>query len=305
MIITNSFGLAGRYKLEAVNAFSGERRLLADWFDNLITNEGLNKVTTTAVGSHCFVGSGNNPPNVNDASLQSLVATTSTIQSTSQTSQLSVSPYYWSSIVTYRFAQGAAAGNLSEIGIGQSGQSWIFSRALIKDTSGTPTTVTVMASEYLDVSYELRTYIPMSDVNVTRTMAGTNYDVLMRAAGGSSSNYWLPYYIIAGNSMNYMAIQCYSGNIGATVLATPSSSITGNLRSATTAAYVNNSLKRRMSVTLGLNDDNTAGGIRSIMLYTNGTTGLGAYQFQFTPNLPKNSSNIVTFTFDISWARRP
>lgn len=305
MIITNKLGLAGRYKVEAVNATTGQRRLLADWFDNLITNEGLNQIKQTAVGTHCFVGNGSNPPSVNDASLQSLVASTGTLQSSNQTSQLAVSPYYWSAVLTYRFAQGAAAGNLSEVGIGQAGQSWIFSRALIKDVNGTPTTVTVTASEFLDISYELRTYIPMNDVTFTRTIGGVNYDVLMRAANGNNSNDWAPFWILLSGAPNNMNIFCYSGNIGATVLTTPSSLITGNMRSMTTAAYVNNSLKRSFSRTLGLNEDNAAGGIRSILLSTNGTTGIGAYQFQFTPSLPKNASNMLTLSFEISWARRP
>lgn len=309
MIIANSLGIAGRYKLEAVNVWNGERRLLADWFDNLITDPGLNNLPNGTVGDRCFVGSGNAVPSVNDSALQTLVATSnSSIQAVSQTAQTSTPPYYHSAIVTYRFAQGAAAGNLSEIGIGKVGASWIFSRSLIKDASGNPTTVTVLPSEFLDVSYELRSYVPMNDATFTRTISGTNYNVLMRSANAGGNNLWGPYWALLNGSgfmSSSIAIEAYSGAIGANVLSTPSSTISGSLRSGNWAAYVNNSLKRSCSFTLGLNDDNHANGIRSILLATNGVHSAGAYQFEFTPSIPKTASNILTLNFEVSWARRP
>src|SRR5690606_31940294 len=51
-------GLCGRFKLEAERP-DGQRRLLADWFPNLITNAGLNRIGTSSGWlTACAVGTG-------------------------------------------------------------------------------------------------------------------------------------------------------------------------------------------------------------------------------------------------------
>ena len=71
------------------------------------------------------------------------------------------SPYYRWAKVTWRFGQGVAAGNISEVGLGW-GNSNLWNRALIKDANGNPTTITVLSDEYLDVVSEIRDYPTLS-----------------------------------------------------------------------------------------------------------------------------------------------
>ncbi len=89
--------------------------------------------------STCMVGSGNAAPAETDTALQ---ARASTSNINVQSNNSNVSPRYGWRRRTFRFAAGAAAGNLSEVGVGWTTTA-VFSRALILDGSGNPTTITV------------------------------------------------------------------------------------------------------------------------------------------------------------------
>lgn len=59
----------------------------------------------------------------------------------------------------WRFNQGDVVGNVSEVGVALSSfptsSTPLLSRALVVDVNGDPTTITVLADEYLEVEYEL------------------------------------------------------------------------------------------------------------------------------------------------------
>ena len=102
-------GICGRFKIEAIRP-DGRRRLLADWFPNLITDAGLNLIgTSSAWLAAVRVGTGSTTPNVSDTSMQSLVAGTTTLQAFTS-SAASVPPYAGLATITRRFAAGVAAG---------------------------------------------------------------------------------------------------------------------------------------------------------------------------------------------------
>jgi hypothetical protein len=110
--------LQGFYKLEAVK-LDGTRRVLTDWFPNLITNGGLDRIGVSSTYlDYCHVGSGNTAPANTDTGLATPVA--STITSTSTTGIQGSSPYYTWQTIVYTFGLGVAAGNLAEVGVGWS-----------------------------------------------------------------------------------------------------------------------------------------------------------------------------------------
>ena len=148
---------AGWFKIEATRP-DGTRRVLADWFPNLILNGGLDRMGANPdYLSWCQVGSGSTAPVAAQTALVNRIAGTSTQQNNVSGAQASA-PYYGWYRRTYRFAQGVAAGNLSEVGVGWATSGSLFSRALILDGGGSPTTITVLSDEVLDVTYELRRY---------------------------------------------------------------------------------------------------------------------------------------------------
>lgn len=70
-------------------------------------------------------------------------------------------PYHWYRCV-FRVTPRGSNRTYSEVGVGWSATN-LFSRALIKDPLGNPNTITVLGDEYLDVTYEIRMYIPVGD----------------------------------------------------------------------------------------------------------------------------------------------
>lgn len=127
-------------------------------FHNLVLDAGLDRLSVgSAIGRVC-VGSGNSNPVISQTQLDAFIASTTTSQgSDTGGKQITTEPYYLWSRRTYRFGEGVAAGNLSEIGLGWSNTN-LFNRALIRDANGNPTTITVLADEFLDVVVELRVY---------------------------------------------------------------------------------------------------------------------------------------------------
>lgn len=130
------------------------------WFNNLVLDAGLDAMGGggTADITHVWVGTGNSTPTPTQTGLDNTLAGTSTTSAGDQRGvQTSNLPYYYWMRRTFRFDLGVAAGNLSEVGLGND-SSALFNRALIKDNSGNPITVTVLSDEFLDVVVELRVY---------------------------------------------------------------------------------------------------------------------------------------------------
>lgn len=292
--------LGGFFKLEALR-LDGTKRPLTGWFPNLITDVGLNRIGTGSYMNSCHVGTNNTAPSVANTALAGYRAGTSSVVGGSESAQ-TVAPYYGWKRRTYRFDIGTASGNLSEVGIATAaangGSTILFSRALILDEFGVPTTVTVLADEILDVTYELRLYPPLTDVTQTVSITGSaSHNVITRAAAVTGGTW---YYFI-GNGMSFdpyggSQMTARSGDIG-TIGGWPSGTA-GYSGSPWTNAYINNSLYRTGGANFGLTQANF-GGIRSISWYSS----LGSYQTQFDPVINKTATKTLNVTFRVDWAR--
>ena len=306
IIFPSTLGVAGRFKLTATKVESGKSRVLADWFDNLILDQGLNRWGTGAIITACQVGTGNTAPAATQTQLANFLAGTTSIQSQTTSAQ-STPPYYGSRIFTFRFNAGAATGNLSEVGVGWSSASGnLFSRALILDGGGSPTTITVLSDEILDVSYEFRTYPPDTDSVFSINISGTDYDCVLRAHSVTSAGHWaLVTSAAIGQSVN--GNRAYNGALGA--ITTGPSGTQDASSSQVASAYSNNSFQRDFTTTWNLNDGNLSGGISAIGLCdNNGGNGFGrcggSYQVSFSPAIPKDASKTLTISHRVQWARK-
>lgn len=299
-------GVAGRFKLEAVNEETGERRELVPWFNNLITDQGLNVMGTAWLGSngYCVVGTGTATPAVTDTVLAAKLAHTNTATSV-VTGGSATAPYYSSYTKVFRFAAGVATGNLSELGVCvASSTTLVFSRTLIKDGSGNPTTITVLSTEALDVTYELRLYAPSADAAHTTMISGVPYTGVIRAANVtsfSSSGYTWFLGNSVGNAVdiriNSYSPRVYTGGVGA-ITASPSGT-SADISDCVSATYSNNSLQRTGTTTVGLSQGNLSGGIGALLI----PTALGTYQIGFSPPIPKDATKVLTLGLTLSWNR--
>lgn len=293
--------LAGRFKLEALkiddegNEIAGTRRVVADWFENLVTDNGLDLFSSGSYLRYCQVGTGSTTPVNGNTALAAKVADTATILASSEGAQSSA-PYFCWRRNTYRFSVGVAAGNLAEVGIGASSTANLFSRALILDNMGSPTTITVLSDEVLDVAYELRVYPPVDDWEGTVTLDGVVYDVTGRASEVDSSAYWFIGDVGDAGSLSYAL--AFDGAIGP-ITGAPSGA-SSFASSVVTGSYSSSSLLQDANMTWVLGDGNFAGGISAIRL----RFGVGTYQFGFSPAIPKDNTKILALTVRNSWARK-
>jgi hypothetical protein len=295
-------------------------RILSDGFDepvafpNLITNQGLDFMgNSTTYLTACQVGQGVTAPAFTDTQLASYLAGTATRTSAVSSAQVAVSPFYVEHVIVYRFAAGVAAGNLTEIGVSTTAATGnLYSRALILDAGGLPTTVVVLAGEVLDATYAHRTYAPAADAAGNVTISAVNYSWVCRPCNVNSVNTsgglggaWgcvapgtsgsIMYADLNGSSHTQRA---YTGPLVAQNAGNPTGTSFFDL-SNTPIAYVPGSLQVEGVQTYDLTRGNVPGGIGVVKF----SFGWCAWQISFSPVIPKNATNNLTLRFRHSWTR--
>ncbi|MGL4577103.1 MAG: hypothetical protein ACRCV9_20115 [Burkholderiaceae bacterium] len=278
------------------------------WFDNLITNFGLNNIgKNTALGTNCRVGTGSTAPAFTDTQLVAQIAFTTT--ATGPSLVLAGAPDYQSTYsVTYEFAQGSVVGNIAEIGVGSASTGAnLFSRALIVDGVGSPVAIPVTAIQILRVTYRLSMYPALADATGTVSIGGVSYNYISRLCDRGLARSPVPNGIIfQGRFANF-----YDGDIGAVTAITPSGATAAASVSAFDA-YVDGNFYLQFSASLSIAQGNFSGGIRSARIeITNGGNSAVSLKDQIRfgsvatdATIPKTSTNQLSLPFRFSWARR-
>ncbi|MHA3054814.1 hypothetical protein E0H77_00500 [Acinetobacter sp. ANC 4633] len=294
--------VGARFKLIVRKASDDSIARETDWFHNLVLDTGLNRMSVGTWIDRCCVGTGNSTPVATQTALNAFLASTTTRQATTTGTQTTTSPYYRWAKVTWRFGQGVAAGNVSEVGLGW-GNANLWNRALIKDANGNPTTITVLSDEYLDVVSEIRNY-PTQSLSGAFNLLDKNSAVI-----GSYTYNGIPWF--SGTYADFSKIapyqlSVYSGVKGTSVTTAPSTQL-GSITTPAISATYPTPTSMQVVGTFNLNDVN--GTHQSFLLQTVGlmTYGNGSnpesYQFQISPTITKTSSQIMTYAFTMSWGR--
>ena len=312
-------GMQGFFRFQTRNKFSGKVTSDTGWFPNTILNAGRNIMATEPTWmTWCQVGTdGTFPPLLvdrqNETTLGAWHAGTNVIVSGSVTNgQSGTAPYYGWKRKTWRFDAGTVNTNLSEAAVGwgiggPATPDTIISRAPILDPIlGTPTTVTPLIDEMLDVSYELRYYAPVTDILLPQvTLDGVVYDTITRAANATGGG-WSDY---IGDKIGYYVFDSTTWHATDGPLGAVNSSPSGNLAASTSGIYSNgsysaNSYEITVGIAIGSLGWNTgAGGIQSIRI----ATTAGWYQTQFNSNpgglsIPKDNTYQMDMKWTLSWA---
>lgn len=299
--IENKFKMEGYYSFRVINAITGEERdvsdIIAKDHKNLVLDSGLNALGKGSICGGCKVGTGSTPVSATQIDLTSTLANTTTIQ-TESSGRYTSAPYYLWGRRTYRFNQGAAAGNLTEVGVYGQSSSSLFSRALIVDTGGNPTTLTILSDEWLDITYELRIYQDLTDKTYNLTLLGTDHVVTIRPANITTNITYNTSAFFSNFLYYYTSNSCthYNGviNIITSQPGGSSSSLT-----PTYPAYVDSSYSWAVILSSGLNEANISGGIVSTLIRTH----KGDWQVGYSPAIAKDSFKTLVITISFSWGR--
>lgn len=295
-MISAHTGIKGQFRIEAFREdengieINGSRRVLADWFDNMILNGGLASLKTAgpSLGA-CVLGTGSAAPTAAQTSLVNQVVLTTT--RTNSNSANPEPPYDKSTRYVYRVNPGSwQPANLSEVGICiATSSNALFSRALIT-AGGSPITVTVLPGETLDVVYVLRKIPSRGDVTGTIILDGNSYDWLMRPSS-IATDALTP----TGGLEQAAYATTYSGDIGPET-GVPSGMIAQTLTMLANTDPTPNQGDRTAFV--AVNQSNAP--IRSVRVNVG---GIQSFQIQFTPPIPKTDQMELRLRFGISWGR--
>lgn len=289
-----NIGVKGRYRLLVKR--NGETVKDTGWFDNLITNQGLDFLgTVDNYVSSCQVGSSSTTPQFTDVAMGARIAGSS---SSSPEGRIETATRYAVHKKTFTFAAGAAAGNISEVGVGTSTSgNTLFSRALILDSFGNPTTIVVTAEDELVVIYELWFKQPESDF--TSTVSGHTFTIRSSMADTVGSVGWLVNSATAFTvATTGSTIILYTGGIGGITGRPSGTQASASGGASTNEAYTPGShyrISRLRWVPAQANDTDY-----NSLSYKIGVT---YFQASVSPSLRKNNTQSLSIRVRTTWSR--
>ena len=301
-MISLGFRVAGEYKCTVLH--KDGTRSSTGWMKNIVTNFGLDLLGSRSAApiGFCRVGTGTSTPVATQTALDTQVAFTSTQAITSTNEG---SPNYSTRVeVTYTFPLGGVVATLAELGIGTaSSGATLFSRALILDGGGSPTTISVLATDQLLITYRLRIFPVLTDLTSSVNLSATSYAYVGRVANvsGAVSTSILQSGSLDLSDLNTSAtIRNTGATLGAVTGAPSGGTALATTLSVAKAAYTAGNYYRDVTITVGPPQGNLAGGI--VTLQVNGAFAQ-SYQYSFSPAIPKTATETLVFGMRISWAR--
>lgn len=306
-------GFAGEYRA-VVSSSDGEVIYDSGYQRNLILNQGLNFFGGTKGGSFnqgCVIGSGNTTPAITQTLLDNFVAGvdsgTDTTRDYSYVDKGDGLYRLWEQ-KKYRFA-GLVDKNISEVGlVSQYNTSskvyYLTTRALIKDSAGLPTTITVRNGEVLDIYYKIHKVIDVTDKDFVVNMSDGDgglvpYNVKVRPCLVGNSNWYITNHAAENPGNNNTSIAS-TGELSS-IVSSPGGSYAYNNYYPT--AYVEGSFELTVNKIYGLDSFTT--GIRTTSNYY---THFYNYQMRYgkvsdDTMIEKTNRHTLTLPHKIKWGR--
>lgn len=301
-------GLKFKGRFKCVLNEGTDREVSTGWFHNLVLDSGLDRFATTSPNLFTWacVGTGTNAPANSDTTLQSYVASTSNLLFDSGTNA-GPSTYVAQCQMHWTYTLGSVVGNMAEVGVGwASGGGSLWSRALILDSGGSPTTLTVTSSDQLIVYYELTCTPTLTDVTGTIAISGTNYNYTGRISNCASfGNSLFSALNGSGSAPSQLTgPNCYATQILGAITSTPAGSAAGGGTNSP-ASYTNGTKHRDNTISWGPLEGDSAGGVGAITINAG---GIGQFQYSFAAAsggavIPKDATKTMSLTFRVAWDR--
>lgn len=310
-----NIGIHGEFRA-VVKKHNGQIKSDTGFQKNLITDNGLDFFGRTPSGgfaSACAVGSGNSAPATTQTQLDSIVEVKPRVSST-QSKGFQDNPenlYIMSETTRFTF-EGLNNANISELGLVSSSSTKaaysLHTRALIKDSGGNPTTISILSGETLDIYYKVYKVVDVTDKTYVVNLgdgAGndTPYNVVVRPALVGVTNQWENYWEVTGAaSANIVPTWVYTGDL-VSFKSEPSVGGDRNSDASTSISpYVTGSHKIKLNVSIPLKNFDLS--IRTFYV----KSGFFRFQARYgsvandTP-IVKTSKDKLNLAFEFSWGR--
>lgn len=259
------------------------------------------------MAASCKVGTGAGSPSASDTVLPGFLATVGRSNGAGAF-QVTTAPYYFEVTYTYLFNLGAINATLTCIGVHNSGAgSNIFAWSQIKDSSNVPTTLTVLATEQLQVTYKFRVYAPTFTTSGSILVAGdATHNFIMYAHSFGSGRFGN----VNGSCIPVITVlDAYRWDS-----VTPPASITANpvytnasavQMSITNGSYTPGSFTRQITGFLSTSSNVTGNTIKGFVLRTAPSSYGPEYLIVLSTFIPKDNTKTLTITYSYSIARYP
>lgn len=315
-MIHHALGFSGRYRLQIFHADTDILKYDTGWFDNLITDAGLDLLGTGYGGGTFWIGTNAAPATVTDTTITGPVG--SVTNNFYLNDVVTTPPCYGYMTYKAEWNISAAVGTFHEVGTGPSTTN-LFSRALIADVNGTPVSLTLTAIDRLTLYYELRQYFDASDQTFNILIDGVATTCLRRPWYGrveglhvfspslSKAMYVRPN--TGGNDGGYFYTSGTTPFIGATPTEAPSGTAACPANYSAYDAYVPGSHQRTSHIGILANQGAVANITAKLNIPArNNTSGAGrenggAWQYSFSPPISKTQYEDLRLTFVHSWGR--
>lgn len=249
---------------------------------------------------YMFVGSGTTPVEATQTQLVSQVGSYNSMSVTANDNVKVGEDYIASSTGVAGWDIGAIVGNISEVGVrlGSRIGSTVDSRALIVDSQGAPTTITVTAEDKLVISYTLKYIIPIQPSVSVVDFLGVPTTCTLETLNALNS-YWRISTAFASfdSRLNYSETQELVNNPELDV----------NQSRESSRVSVNYSTPqygvRRISFFAKTQDCNLSGGLKYVALVSGGISSRMPIGLHFDPPIPKDATKTLTLNFDFTLTR--
>ena len=318
--MNTNIGTAGEFRC-VVKRADGSTKIDTGYQKNLILNQGLDFFggdEDTDMMGYCVIGSGNSQPSYTQNKLDTAIKGVSGSVASYKNDYDAARDgnlYKANKVCMYSFT-GLNNVNISEVGLASNYSNtttyYLCTRALIKDSQGNPTTITVLSGEILEIYYKLWRITDLTDKNTTLNVldvigGSVPYNVITRPShiGFNNGDYDYANKVIGISAANRMAAALnVKGDTGELTIAnsTFDSVNSSGVSSITWSPYVAGSYKRQLTANATVNELNL--NIRRFQVQI----GLGDFQFRVgkvsdDSPLVKNNTQTLSIPIEISWGR--
>ena len=304
--MNTNIGMTGEFRC-VVKKSDGSTKIDTGYQKNLILNQGLDFFgggKGADMMAYCVIGSGNSQPvytqNKLDTAITGVVGSLDSYKYDYDAAR-DGNLYKTNTVCKYSFT-GLNNVNISEVGLASNYSNkttyYLCTRALIKDSQGNPTTITVLSGEILEVYYKLWAIYDTTDktgqINVldgAGNQAPYNYKARLMKVGDAAYSGYVSFL----SRKQYL----YSGDLVA-ITGTPSGELYSS-SSLQVSPYVLGSYKSVYSFEVAISAGN--GKIRTYALAV-----LGYWQIRFgsvadDSPITKTSTQTLSIPIEVSWGR--
>jgi hypothetical protein len=315
--------VSGAFTITVRNADGSVKQTLE--FENTIVDSGMNALAGTPgavtptfiqLWTRLVLSTNSTAPSTTDTVMGGSTANSTSSSSTYPNSTVTDgSPtYQFRRRAGFFFAAGTATGTWSSVGLENAFGPVLFCRTLIK-VAGIPTTLTVLASESLDIQYEFRILPTLTDASGSVVINGTSYPYTSRVYGMGFTNAIDGDGSFGSPGTSFNGVLHYGPSIGlGTVTSsgptgTPFTGVTQTLTgpsgpqptTRTFGVYTLGSFTRNITFVWSNTVTSAALLVNGVQMMPGGC--IPPTQFVFSTPIPKGVAEQLSLTFTLTWTR--